>query len=384
MRGPESRFKEDNTRSHTLQDRYSKLVLAKLRRDLVLKDGVVFNNDYEGQPTAGAVKIPVRDTEVQVGDYNTASGLQISAGSTSYETMNINKDKAVNEVIDGYEAAAVPDGIVAERLDSASYSLANTLDKDGAAVLVAGATAQGLATLTSSNIYDSIVDIKTAMDKANVPNDGKRYLLVKPDAMALILKDKDHFISVANLGDKVVETGAVGKIAGFLVIEWNDDTVNLQMVAGHPKFATRANEWKVPVKLQDLSQSGAFIGASAVQGRLVYGHKVLRQAAIRAIYSPGPVAVSVAVGTSAAGDTKVTATLTTGNAGSLAYKKNPTARVKYGTDSSDYNGTSMTSGSAKTISSCSVNDIIEVVEFNSDGDAINVAYITLTAADIKA
>ena len=41
--------------AHTLQERYSSLVLAKLRTDLVLKDGVVFNNDYEGNPTSGAV-----------------------------------------------------------------------------------------------------------------------------------------------------------------------------------------------------------------------------------------------------------------------------------------------------------------------------------------
>lgn len=33
-------------------------------------------------------------------------------------------------------------------------------------------------------------------------------------------------------------------------------------------------EWAVPVKLQDLDASGKFIGASAVQGRLVYGQKI--------------------------------------------------------------------------------------------------------------
>jgi hypothetical protein len=43
-----------------LQDRYSKLVEAKLAAEIVQKDGVVWNNDYEGDPKAGAVKIPVR------------------------------------------------------------------------------------------------------------------------------------------------------------------------------------------------------------------------------------------------------------------------------------------------------------------------------------
>ena len=47
--------------THQLQERYSKLVLAKMRQEAVLKDGIVFNSDYEGSPKAGAVKIPVRD-----------------------------------------------------------------------------------------------------------------------------------------------------------------------------------------------------------------------------------------------------------------------------------------------------------------------------------
>lgn len=370
--------------AHELQERYSKLVLAKLRQDTVLKDGVVFNNDYEGTPTAGAVKIPVRDGEVVVSDYDKANGIQGSTGSTSYETMNITKDKAVNEVIDGYDAQGVPDNLVADRLDSASYSLGLQLDTDGATTLLAGATVEGVSALTVDNVYDSIVDVKTAMDKDNIPNDGKRYLLATPDLIALILKDKDHFTHATVLGDKVIETGAVGKIAGFLVIEWNDSTVNLAGIAGHPKFATRVKEFSVPIKIQDLSGSGNYIGASAVQGRMVYDHKVLRSKAIRAIYSPASTTVSVAKGTSTAGDTKVTATLATDNVGgSLAYKKNPTSRIKYATTSTDYAGTAMTSGTASVISGCVAGDVIEVAEFDSASKCINVAYIELKASDIK-
>ena len=88
--------------AHTPQERYSKLVSAKLRNELVLKDGFVFNNDYEGSPSAGAVKIPVRDTEVQVSDYDKANGITATNGDTSYTTLNIDKDKAVNEIIESY------------------------------------------------------------------------------------------------------------------------------------------------------------------------------------------------------------------------------------------------------------------------------------------
>ena len=116
--------------AHDLQTRYSDMVLAKLRKELVLKDGVVFNTDYEGTAIAGAVKIPVRDTEVAVTDYDKANGISATAGATSYVTMTIGKDKAVNEIIDGYDAQAVPDNLVADRLDSAGYSLAAQEDTD--------------------------------------------------------------------------------------------------------------------------------------------------------------------------------------------------------------------------------------------------------------
>ena len=103
--------------AHANQERWSKLVDAKLRNVLVTRDNMIFNNRYEGDPKAGKVKIPVRDTEVAVKTYNKATGVDLDAGSTAYIDLAIDQDEAVNELIDGYDAASVPDGIVAERLD---------------------------------------------------------------------------------------------------------------------------------------------------------------------------------------------------------------------------------------------------------------------------
>lgn len=364
--------------AHEHQERWSKLVLAKLRQELVLKDGVVFNNDYEGSPAAGVVKIPVRDEEVQVSDYDKANGIQGTNGSTAYENMPITKDKALNEIIDGYDATAVPDNLVADRLDSAAYSMAKQIDTDGGTTLLAAATMDNETELTKDNIYSKIVDIRTRMNKANIPNDGKRYLLALPDAMALILKSPE-FISASSLGDEVKQTGAIGKIAGFLVIEWNDTTANLQMLAGHPRFATRATEFAVDIHLQDLSGSGKYIGAAAVQGRKVYDHKVLRSVAIRAIYSPGSLVMQAAQG-AAAGSTILT--VSSGNSGTTyAYKKNPAERVVYGTTKTTYAGTDLTSGTTEI--DVKEGDIIEVANFVSS-KVQNVGYYTVKAGDIKA
>lgn len=266
--------------AHALQDRWSSLVDMKMRAALVTKDGVIFNNRYEGNPKAGAVKIPVRDTEASVVQYSKTDGATLGTGSTTYLTLTIDKDYAVNELIDGYDAAAVPDNLVADRLDSAGYSLALQLDKDGIAALESGGTAFGNTTaLTKSTIYEAFVDLRTALSSANVPAE-RRFALVSPAVFALILKSPE-FISASNLGDTVKQTGAQGRIAGFNVYESNNLAETTEIVAGHPDWCTRVNEWQVAVHLQDLSGSGKYIGASAVQGRKIYAHKVTKAVAVQ-------------------------------------------------------------------------------------------------------
>ena len=359
--------------AHTLQERYSSLVLTKLRKELVLKDGIVFNNDYEGNPTAGAVKIPQRDTEVTAGDYSTTAGIDLSTGSTSYLTVTINKDKAVNEIIDGYEAEAVPDNLAADRLDSAAYSLASVIDNDGATELLTGGTPLNYEQITKDNAYSAMVDVRTAMSKANVPNDGRRYALVTPDFFALLLKSPE-FISASNLGDAVKQSGAIGSIAGFNLYEWNDNTAGLQAICGHPRFATRVNEWKVPVSINTLNNT--FIGASAVQGRMVYAHKVLRSAAIRLLMSPASLTVTLAAGSGGAGKTAVSAT---GGGDGATYKyrilgDNP--RAVYGQGTTGFTAVS-------TEAEPTVGDTIEVAQFSSS-KVVAVGYATVTAEDIAA
>lgn len=261
--------------AHEAQQRYSGLVDAKLRVTLVKKDGVVFNTRYEGNPTAGVVKIPVRDTEVAVRDYDKANGTAATHGETAYVDLILDKDKAVNELIDGYDAASVPDNLVADRLDSGGYSLALQMEQDATECLETAATPfGGTDELTKDNVYETLVDFRTEMSKRKVPNDG-RFALVSPDVYGLILKSPE-FTKASDLGDAVVQTGAQGKCAGFLIIEDSTLSETTDFICGHPNWCSRVNEWQVAVHLQDLSGSGNYIGASAVQGRKVYGQKVTK------------------------------------------------------------------------------------------------------------
>ena len=355
--------------AHESRVRYSELILAKLRKAAILKDGIVFNNDYEGNPKAGLVKVPQRDTEVAVSDYDKANGIAPGTGTTVYVDMPINKDKAVNEIIDGYDAESVPANLVADRLDSAGYALAMTIDQDGAAELIANGTTNNISSVTPSTIYDAVVDVRKAMSKANVPNDGRRYLLVTPDCYALMLKDKDNFIRQGDVSQSVKATGAIGQYAGFNVYEWNDNTAGLLFIAGHPKFATRCNDWSVQPDIFDLNGDRNMVGASAVKGRMVYGHKVLRSAAIIATFSPLALTVTAAAG-STSGATVLTVSGNTG--ASLKYRVAPAANATYG-QSTASGFTALTSGT--TAITASAGTIIEVVDVDADGNVIAAGYV---------
>lgn len=269
--------------AHENQERWSKFVDVKLRNNLVTRDNLIFNSRHEGDPKAGKVKIPVRDTEVAVKKYDKAKGLDPETGSTTYLDLNIDQDEAVNELIDGYDAASVPDGIVAERLDSAGYSLGLSIDKKSIEALqaVSGATISATKTaVTETNAYKLVLEAKRVLSRKGVPADG-RFLIVAPEFLEVLMLD-DHFIKQGDLSQELVQNGVIGKIAGFNVFESNNmdyesttrvssKKTTTEFIAGHPNWCHRVMEWQVGVHLQDLAGSGNFIGASAVQGRKIYG-----------------------------------------------------------------------------------------------------------------
>ena len=304
--------------AHELRQSYGAIVDAKLRKTLVTRDNYIFNTFYEGLPTSGAVKIPVRDGEVAVGEYNrtSATGKALTFGSTNYITAVLSNDVAVNELIDGYESSAVPDNLVADRLDSAGYSLGLYMEDDALSTLTLGCngmdhsgTAFGSTdvrngkkgavvekTLTAANVYQQIVELNQKMDEADVPMDG-RYIIVTPATYALLLQDTTHFIRYGDRSQEMLETGAIGEIIGLKVyrsnaltgkkvkVAYNSGTEdrNVEILAGHPLFATRVEAWKVEPFLRDLNGDDTIIGGSAVKGRKIFVHEVTKPQAFAMI-----------------------------------------------------------------------------------------------------
>ena len=252
-----------------LKETYSALVDGKLRAESIFAG--LFNQRHEGIATAGAVKIPVR-AEATVGAYDIAEGGSLANPTTSYEVLVCDNDKYVNELIDGFVAEAVPDGLIADRLDSAGYALADEID----VALISMAAAQGTAFTASKKadtVYGTITEAIQKAKKAKVkPNE--MWLAVSNDYALEVIND-EHFIRASNLGDAIVENGLLGRINGVLVYESPNVPAGTDFVLGNKVFCHFVPAWAVPVHVADL-MDGKHIGACAVQGRKVYGAKITK------------------------------------------------------------------------------------------------------------
>lgn len=251
--------------------RYSEDCDIVARENLVTKENVICNTRYVGNPKAGAVKIPVLGN-LTVKDYNKKDGIDPEEPSQTMITVTIDHDVAVSELIDGYDQDSVPGNLVGTAVERGGFSLAEHMDKDALAEIATKGTIDSNVTpLTATTAYASFVDARTRASRAKVPMAG-RYAIVTPETYALILRD-DNFVKKGDLSQKLVETGAIGQIAGFAVYESVNLPDGVEYVTGHQSWVTRIEEWQEPIDVKEV-RDGKHIGAVVVQGRKIYAHKV--------------------------------------------------------------------------------------------------------------
>lgn len=224
-----------NGGTHELRERYATDIVKIARKRLVTLENVVFMSEYEGEAKAGAVKVPVRDGEVVVSDYNVYTGATLTQSETTYLTIVIDNDKAINELIDGFEASAVPDSIVAQRINSGGYSLGLTIDTDGLTTLEAeGTTSADTTPITpaTNTAYSSFMAEQLALDLADIPRDS-RFAIVSPTFLNSIKQDT-NFQSPASdaVFNGIKLNGFVGMVDGVPLIMSNNLGANTEFILG--------------------------------------------------------------------------------------------------------------------------------------------------------
>ena len=247
----------------------------------------VVNRDYEGEikkmgdtvhiNTIGAVTI---GTYTQNTDFT--SGPETLA--TTDQTLTIDQAKYFNFQVDDIDAAQAAGDIMDKAMTRAAYGLADASDKYIAGILAGAADASNTVStsavaLTSSNVYENVVKMRTILDKANVPTAG-RWLVIPPEMYALILLD-DRFVKTGGeMAEGILRTGLVAQAAGFDIYLSNNcvsanvsEKVTYTITGGVDSAATYAEQI---VSTEAYRPEKRF--ADAVKGLHVYGAKVVDKA----------------------------------------------------------------------------------------------------------
>lgn len=265
-----------------LQDRFAPLVDAKLRAEFPILMNGLANNKYEGTPKAGAVKIPAT-SEATVSDYDTMTGTALTQASLTYITLLLDQDKAINEIIRGYQAAAVPINTVSDRLEALSYGMGLAMEKYLTTTLEAQGTIVSGAASTTTTAYTNVVIARTSLSSAKVSKKN-RWLIVSPQFYSLLLQDK-NFIQASDVAQTMLKEGMIGRIAGFDVYESTELDAKTEFIAGHNQNFSFVREWLVEPQLVDI-KDGTHINTSKVETNFIYGAKVTQPTSIYVKVTP--------------------------------------------------------------------------------------------------
>lgn len=266
--------------THYRQERYIDHIVELMRPYLSVRN--LFSRDYEGNPKAGAVKVPVRSTDVTVQNYDVVSGVNLTTSATTYLNIAIDNNKAINELIDGYEAVAVPDDLIAQRLESGSYSLAKTLEDNALAVLTTAnnytASATAGTNSTAQTIYSDILKDIAKLKKLGVPSQRIK-VAIDSETEVLLLTDEKFSNSASQLGAELARNGIVGRINGCDVVTEDLSGVGAQYIIFAPDWCKAIDEWTIEPRVRDI-QDDAHVGASKLEGRMVYANAVTDKKAV--------------------------------------------------------------------------------------------------------
>ncbi len=260
--------------THKRKETYANEVLTIARSEMNIYED--FSTDYEVNGATGQINVPTRNGEVELSDYDILNGISLKQSATDYLVLPIDKNYACNELIDGYEAEAVPDNIRAQRIESAGYSFG--MKKEGFAIdaLKTGTVSADTTALTKTDVYEKIAKEVSNMKKRNMKVNSMR-IVVDADTELLLLTDDKFANTSGTLGEELVREGVIGKINGvpvkpnYLLGEVTTDKKRrVEFVIYDKRFCQKYEDWAVEPTINDL-KDGKHIGASALQGRQVGG-----------------------------------------------------------------------------------------------------------------
>ena len=262
---------------------WSGQIQKKLRNELVF--GGMVNRRFEGELrrkgdtvtifTVGETTIKdmvSRKTNGAPREIDAPEGIAITNVS-----LVVDQEKYFNVGIDDVDAIQRNADLFPEYIDSAVYGLKSAMDKHIADKMKKGAgsqlgTVESPVELSADTIYNEILKLKVALDRANAPQIG-RFLVMPPEAEGMLLAD-NRFIYVGT-GGNALANGKLFKASGFDIAISNDltpDDNNVYQIIASNRESTAFVEQILHIEPYRVEK--AF--SDAVKGLAVYGAKVIK------------------------------------------------------------------------------------------------------------
>lgn len=276
--------------NHFIPQVWSAKIIEALDKELVYAE--LFNTDYEGEITEAGDTVHIAQVgDVTIKDFD--CGTDIAApDDVKVEdlTLDIDQSKYFNISVCDVDEVQSKISLLDTATQRAGYGFADACDQYLGSLLAASGTVKtGLGTkdapiaITADNAYETLVKMKTALDKANLPKQ-ERKVVVPPEFEGFMLLDPRFVAVPAEASQDRLTEGTVYRAAGFEIRTSNNvpseaggsgSTTVYSIVGSSPIQGTFAQQI---LKTEAYRPEKRF--ADAVKGLHVYGAKVLRPSVV--------------------------------------------------------------------------------------------------------
>ncbi len=261
-------------------------LLSSLKKSLVFGQAGVVNRNYEGEISDSGDTVRITSISRPTVSTYTKGTTTISPEqlTDAQRSLIIDQAKYFAFEVDDIDVRQSRDGgaLMDEAAEEAGYALRDVADTFLASLYTGVQVANNLGTVavppaTPTAAYASVlVPLKTKLDRANVPTEG-RWCIFPPEFHANLLLD-DRFIRADASGTtEGLRNGQVGRAAGFDCMVSNNAPGGLgsgddyAVIAGYPGAISFAEQI---VKTEAYRPQDSF--SDAIKGLHVYGAKLVR------------------------------------------------------------------------------------------------------------
>ena len=237
---------------------------ANLQKQLVF--GALANRNYEGDIKQFGDTVHINSLQdITVKKYTPNTDIDDPEQLTTVDqVLSIDHGAYYNFYLNDVDAVQARGDLMDTAMRNAAYKLAEDTEDYLASVILAGGGITG--TLEAAKAYEAIVAIKTAMDEANVPKDGRK--LVVPPSVEGAIRGEGRLVE-----------GSVARAAGFDIYISNAKGMDTKVVAFRTEDFTFANQI---TKTEAYRREKGF--DDGVKGLALSGAKVTRPEAV-AVYT---------------------------------------------------------------------------------------------------